>query len=115
MGLVAIILCSNDANIVMAILHMKLPIVSHLQGGSKTFELKTFEICQKMSKTFEIFEIHDFDLGAKTFEIFCLKFVIQKPSRFSQTEFYTIYIIVMARLHMKLTIMLHLSAVQTML
>ena len=41
-----------------------------VQGGSKTFELKTFEICQKMSKTFEIFEIYDFGQGAKTFEGF---------------------------------------------
>ena len=59
----------------------------NLQGGSKTFELKTFEICEKMSKTFEIFEIHDFDPGAKTFEIFSLKFDIQKDSRFLQVEF----------------------------
>ena len=42
----------------------------HVQGGSKTSELKTFEICEKMSKTFEIFEIYDFDPVAKTFEVF---------------------------------------------
>ena len=50
----------------------RLKRVGHLQGGSKIFELKTYEICEKMSKTFEIFEINDFDQSAKTFEVFSL-------------------------------------------
>ena len=50
----------------------RLKRVGHLQGGSKIFELKTYDICEKMSKTFEIFEINDFDQSAKTFEVFSL-------------------------------------------
>ena len=60
---------------------------NHVQGGSKTFELKTFEIFPRKSKTFEISEVHDFAPDAKTFEIFCIKHDIQKLSRLLQAEF----------------------------